>query len=61
MNIYDAILFHFRFITVLQTGNFKMLLRERIQVFEQVELGGDSASLACIVRVLTADFPFISL
>lgn len=23
MNIYDAILFHFRFITVLQTGNFK--------------------------------------
>lgn len=38
-----------------------MLLRERIQVFEQVELGGDSASLACIVRVLTADFPFISL
>lgn len=38
-----------------------MLLRGRIQVCGQVGLGGDSASLACIVRVLTADFPFISL
>lgn len=44
------------------TGRFKNVTISRILWHSGWSPGGDSASLlACIVRVLTADFPFISL